>query len=95
VSRTRLCAASLCECHGARQRRRRDRDREGGLAVDEDHGEIDPVAPFELFVTVDRNAAQVEAELRRGAFEHGQRASAEAAAGGLVEDHLDGVNPRR
>jgi len=95
VSRTRLRAASLCECHGARQRARRDGERERRLAVDENHGQVDPVAPFELFVTVDRNAPQVEPELRRRAFEHGQRASAEAATGALVEDDLDGVSPRR
>ena len=59
----------------------------------DDHREVDAVAPLELVVTVDRDAAQVEAEPRRLALEYGECAGAEPAAGALVEHDLDAASP--
>ena len=58
-------------------------------------GKVDAVAPLELLVTVDRDAAQVESEPRRLALEHREGARAEPAAGPLVEHDLDAASPGR
>ena len=68
---------------------------ERDLAVDGHDGKVDAVAPLELFVTVDRDPEQVEAERRRLAFEHREGARAEPAAGALVEHDLDAASPGR
>ena len=67
----------------------------GLLAVDDDHREVDAIAPLELLVAVDRHAAQVEAEPPGLALEHLQGARAETTAGALVEHDLDAASRRR
>jgi hypothetical protein len=89
VSRTWLAAASLCTFHGTLECVRGDRMHKGLLAVDDDHGEVDAIAPLELLVAVDRDAPEVEAEPRGLALEHRERARAEPAARPLVEHDLD------
>ena len=95
MSRTWLAAASLCTFHGTLECVRGDRMRKGLLAVDQHHGEIDAIAPLELLVAVDRHAPQAEAQPRRLAFEHAQRAGAEPAAGPHEEHDLDAASRRR
>jgi hypothetical protein len=95
VSRAWLAAAILCALHGTPERVRGDRMHKGLLAVDDDHGKVDAVAPLELLVAVDRHAAEAEAEPRCLALEHRERASAEPAARPLVEYDLDVSCPRR
>ena len=88
-------AASLCALHRTFQRPCGDRPRERQIAVDEDHREVDAIAPLELLVAVDRDAPEVESEPRRLALEHGQRAGAEPAARPLEEHDLDAASRRR
>jgi hypothetical protein len=95
VSRSWLRAASLCALDGALQRTCGNRPGERQIAVDEDDGKIDAIAALELIVTVDRDAAEVESEPRRLAFEHAQRAGAESAAGPHEEHDLDAASRRR
>jgi hypothetical protein len=92
VSRTCLATTSLCEAHGALQRSRRDRLRERDLAVDDHHREVDAMLPLELVVAVDRDAPKTESEPRRLALEQLGSATAETAAGALVEHDLDRVH---
>ena len=95
VSRTRVATASLCALDRPPQGGLRDGVGERDLAVDDHHGKVDAVQPLELFVTVDRDAAQVETEPGRFALEYGESARAEPAAGALVEHDLDAASPGR
>jgi hypothetical protein len=95
VSRTLVAAASLCALHRTPQSDLGDGVGERDLAVDGHHGKVDPVAPLELGVAVDRDAAQVEAEPWRLALEHRERARAEPAPGAFVEHDLDAASPGR
>lgn len=95
MSRTWLAVASLCAFHCALQRHGGDRMHKGLLAVDDDHGEVDAIAPLELLVAVDRDAPQAEAQPRRFALEHCERAYAEPAARPLEEHDVDVRCPRR
>ena len=95
VSRTPVSAASLCALDRPPQSGLGDGIRERDLAVDRHHGKVDAVAPLELLVTVDRDAAQVEAEPGRFALEHREGAGAEPTAGALVEHDLDAASPGR
>ena len=95
VSRTLASTASLCALHRPPQGGLRDGVGERDLAVDDHHRKVDAVAALELVVTVDRDAAQVEAEPRRFALEHARGTRAEPAAGALVEHDLDAASPGR
>jgi hypothetical protein len=95
VSRTLVSTTSLCALDRPPQSDLGDGVRERDLAVHGHHGKVDAVEPLELGVTVDRNAAQVEAEPRRPALEHRERACAETAPGALVEHDLDAASPGR
>jgi hypothetical protein len=95
VSRSCLRAVSLCARHRALQRACGDGSRERQNAVDEDHWEVDAIAPLELLLAVDRHAPEVESEPGRLTLEHGQRVSAEPAARPLEEHDLDAASRRR
>jgi hypothetical protein len=95
VSRSCLRTTSLCAPYRALERPRCDRSREGQNAVDEDHGEVDAIAALELVVAVDRDAPEIESELRPFALEHRQRPVAEPAARRLEEHDLDAASRRR
>ena len=95
VSRTPVAKASLCALYCPPQGGLRDGVRKRDFAVDSHHGKVDAVAPLELVVTVDHDAAQVESERRRFALEHREGAPAEPAAGALVEHDLDAARPGR
>ena len=95
VSRTLVSKASLCALYRPPQGGLGDGVREGDLAVDSHHRKVDAVAALELVVTVDRDAAQVEAEHGRFALEQREGARAEPAAGALVEHDLDAASSGR
>ncbi len=95
VSRTPVSKASLCALYRPPQGGLRHGVRERDLALDGHHGKVDAVAPLELVVAVDHDAAQVESERRRFALEHREGARAEPAAGALVEHDLDAARPGR
>jgi hypothetical protein len=95
MSRSWLRAARLCALDGTLQRARGDRPREGHLTVDHDDRQVDAVAVLEFLVAVDRDAPELEAEPRRLALQHCQRAGAEAAARPLEEHDLDAASRRR
>jgi hypothetical protein len=95
VSRTLVAATRLCAPDGTFQRICADRVREGDLAVDHDHRQVDAVAPLELLVAVDRHPPEPEADPRRLALEKGERTGTEPAALALEEHDLDGARRRR
>ena len=94
MSRTGIAAAGSRALHCALERPRGDGLRERELAIHDDDGEVDAIPALELFVTVDRDAPEAEAETRRLALEQRERAGAEPAALALEEHDLDRVHAR-
>jgi hypothetical protein len=85
----------LCALNRALQRPRCHRSHERQIAVYEDDGKVDAIPALELFVTVDRDPAEIESESRRLALEHGERAGAEPAARSHEDHDLDAASRRR